>query len=591
MSDSCTATNNRGSSVAILTPVQSTSPNLSQLGTVFQNMEVCKLASGKTSIANGATDNIVLDESYLDTNNQPQPALFYDLVACETTWYQPVANTSISNILGTGFGSVTLPQNTILTDTATFLQYISAYPGSKLTQDYTTATQSAQNSANAAVSASGSSSSSSSADPTAAMTAFFAGTQSFKDVTVDAVSTMQAYYNNFPCVWAEYKQNVTYYLYAAGSGGANTDFIGTITLMLPAGKLDLTKPNAGYTCTFTPANNPSDLSSASVNSSKALNLIYANGQFNEQNAGDVPQVAVSGIFQLKSKFTQNPNDNTIITVLTGTINSQTVFGCDTNQKTQAPADQLFNFSTPAAAFNSVLEIAGALQFLFFLGETVKGAVTWFKNRGKLSTEALLNKQNELLDEKLKKLQTEQTAELKKFTATEQTKINKALKNLSNNKVTDPPKGAQLKAVDDNLNAASKVKQLQQVNDANADQIKVAAENASGMSSKQIQSMEQTAEKIKATNDELAKPPSDLPKFVDQVKPQVDSTVAATKAFVTEVGGQLEASAKESVAQSAKVATQLTENMEKVQEGTDALSEGGEPDKTPTVEPEFEDVHF
>jgi hypothetical protein len=59
-------------------------------------MEGCKLSTGN-SIPNTDTASVTLDETYLDSNNQPQPAVFYDLIACETTWYQPVANVAISN--------------------------------------------------------------------------------------------------------------------------------------------------------------------------------------------------------------------------------------------------------------------------------------------------------------------------------------------------------------------------------------------------------------------------------------------------------------------------------------------------------------
>ena len=87
--------------------------------------------------------------------------------------------------------------------------------------DYTNAMQSAQSNGNAAVSSSASSSSSSSsssADPTPSVSAFFAQTQNFKDVTIDAVQAMQAYYNSYRQPQAAVAMAVMTFVAAAGAG-------------------------------------------------------------------------------------------------------------------------------------------------------------------------------------------------------------------------------------------------------------------------------------------------------------------------------------------------------------------------------------
>lgn len=595
MSDSCTVTNNTGGSVAILTPVQSTSPNLSQLGTVLNNMEVCKLSTG-SSILNGATATVTLDETYLGSNNQTQTATSYDLVACETVWYQPVASVSIDNT-SSSFSSQTLSlaKNTVMKDTATFLQYIAAYPGSKMTQLYTAALQSAQNAGNAAVNSSGSSASgSSSSDPTGAVSAFFASTQNFQDVTIDSVASMQAYYQSFPCVWAEYKSNVTYYLYAAASGGANTDFVGTITLTLSGSKLDLTKANAGYTCTFTPAKNPSDLTSVNVDSSKALNLTYANGQFSD--AVNAPHVAVSGLFQLLSTFTQKPSDNSIITVLTGTIYDQTVMGFDTSQATQAAqAQPILDFSNPAATFNSVLEIGSAFQTLFAMGDLINRVRNWVNKRNKRLAAEQKNKQSQddvknddtlTSEEKsaeLSKLDAQDSVwdeesesditQLRKSVSASETQLNDNLKKLSPSKATDPK---ELPEVDGNLKAASQINQFKQMNKANGEKLEAAVKGgASEMSPQQLQKVEQAAADVKATDAKLANPGSldQIQSAVKQLKAEVASNVQEIDGVVSGIEAQLGESTNAQINQYKQTTDEATKNMDELEDESTEISEG------------------
>jgi uncharacterized phage infection (PIP) family protein YhgE len=304
-------------------------------------------------------------------------------------------------------------------------------------------------------------------------------------------------------------------------------------------------------------------------------------------------VTVSGLFQLKSKFTQNPNDTTIITVLSGTINGQTVFGCDTNQETQGPSQQLFDFSTPSAAFGSVLEIAGAIQFLVFMGESIKGIATWFKNRGKLSTDQLLKNQSAEFDQKIQKMMDDQTAQFKSLSKAQETRIKSSLKKLGNGKIDpdNPPKGQALTQADNTLDAASQRKSLKLINDANAEQIETVAKDASGMNASQIQGLEQNAQQVKTTNESLNKavPDDQLVATVAQEKPQVLKLAESVKSFTTEVSQQMNASTKTSIENASKTSTELTENMQEVEERTTNV---GEPEKTPTVEPEevLADVH-
>jgi hypothetical protein len=103
--------------------------------------------------------------------------------------------------------------------------------------------------------------------------AFFQGTKQFQNVTLASVVAIESYYDKFPFIWAQYK-STTYYLYSSDS--QTTSFVGQLALIQPA-TLDLTLPNGGYTCTFTPAKDPSNLNSVDVNPSQAMTLTSSRG--------------------------------------------------------------------------------------------------------------------------------------------------------------------------------------------------------------------------------------------------------------------------------------------------------------------------
>jgi hypothetical protein len=198
---------------------------------------------------------------------------------------------------------------------------------------------------------------------------FFMGNKSYQDVTLEAVVAIQSYYNTFPFAWAGYASGTTtYYLYS--SSGSATSFVGTISLTPPA-SLDITKPNAGYTCTFTPASNGSDTTTVDVDTSAAKSLTYTGGLFVAAVSSDA-SIAVKGTFQSLSLFTTKPTDTQVITVLTGTIGAATCIGFDQPQLSSDPSatfwDTLFHPQNSAEIWQSVMEIAGAVVLVLVLGQ-------------------------------------------------------------------------------------------------------------------------------------------------------------------------------------------------------------------------------
>ena len=160
------------------------------------------------------------------------------------------------------------------------------------------------------------------------MDTFFKGTDQYKNVTLADLVVVDNYYNNFPCVWAQYKDSIIYYLY--GTDGTKAVFAGTLSLN-KTGEVDITQPNGGYTCSFAPAVNPADTSKTDVDASKSVNLTYSSGLFLDDVTVDTPDIGLKGNFQLEKLFTNDPDNNTVIVVLTGIVNGMTCIGFDMPQ--------------------------------------------------------------------------------------------------------------------------------------------------------------------------------------------------------------------------------------------------------------------
>jgi hypothetical protein len=156
------------------------------------------------------------------------------LIISDSNWLYPLAQLSVmQSIIGPPWFD---PQTVNATDLAAmtqafdFYKTIAAYPDSTLTMEYVNVLQQAQ------------SNGSTQSDIENAVDAFFKGTSSYKDVTLADIMAIEHYYDNFPCVWTQYQDSITYYLY--GRQGTTINFVGTLS-MNKAGAVDVTRPNSG----------------------------------------------------------------------------------------------------------------------------------------------------------------------------------------------------------------------------------------------------------------------------------------------------------------------------------------------------------
>jgi hypothetical protein len=344
-----------------------------------QQMEILKTSAGNIIIKSGGSDTVTLDHNYKPGSAESGYVQGYNLVVSESYWLYPLADLPVEQ-QGTNGSTSYLPQTVDATNQAAmtqafdFCQTIAAYPSSQLTKDYMAALQQARDTASTAADGSPDSAKAVADAIENAMDSFFKGTDQYKNVTLADVVAVHNYYNNFPFVWAQYKDSITYYLY--GSDGTAATFAGTLSLN-KSGSVDITKPNGGYSCSFAPAANPSETSSTDVDTSRAVNVTYNNGVFADDINGSVPKIGLTGSFMLERLFTNEPNDNNVLVVLSGTINGIHCIGFDspqatstslqatnTNVITSSPAEQYWNTlihpKTQQDLIISLLTLVGAI---------------------------------------------------------------------------------------------------------------------------------------------------------------------------------------------------------------------------------------
>jgi hypothetical protein len=350
----CSLTNNTGKDVVVALII-SDDETASQDAVISANQqfEILKTSAGNTIIKNGSSDTVALDHNYKDGADETGYVQNYDLIVSDSNWFYPLADLSVIQQGSNGTASyaaqtVDATNQAAIDQAFGFYQTIAAYPSSLLATDYMHTLLQAQNAA--AANADGSPGS---AEAVAnvienTMNSFFKGTDQYKDVMLADIVAVDNYYNNFPCVWAQYHDSITYYLY--GSDGTTAVFSGTLSLVKP-GVVDITKPNAGYTCSFAPAVNPADTSKTDVDATRSVSLTYNGGMFLDNVTVDIPAIGLKGSFQLERPFTDDPNNNAVIVILTGTVNGVTCIGFDSPQPAPAKTTSL-QTSIPIAMASS-----------------------------------------------------------------------------------------------------------------------------------------------------------------------------------------------------------------------------------------------
>ena len=330
----CAITNNSGKDIVVAMAINDdeTSSQDAVLS-ANQQMEILKTSTGNIIIKSGSSGTITLDHNYKSDSDESGYVQDYNLVVSESNWLYPLADFPVEQQGSNGSASyapqtVDATNQAAMTQAFDFCQTIAAYPSSQLTKDYMAALQQAQDTASAAADGSPDSAKAVADAIDNAMGSFFKGTDQYKDVTLADVVAVNNYYNNFPFVWAQYRDSITYYLY--GSDGTAATFAGTLSLN-KSGSVDITKPNGGYSCSFAPAVNPSDTGSTNVNSSQAVNLTYNDGVFADDINASIPKIGLTGSFMLERLFTNDPDDNNVLVVLAGTINGIHCIGFDAPQ--------------------------------------------------------------------------------------------------------------------------------------------------------------------------------------------------------------------------------------------------------------------
>jgi|GEM_PF-6723967 len=323
----CSITNNSGKDVVVALMIsddETTSPNA--VVSANQQFEILKTSAGNTVIENGSSDTVTLDHSF-KAGSYVQD---YDLIISDSTWLYPVADLPVVQEGTNGFASyapqtVTTDSQSVINQALTFYQTVCSLPDSQLAKNYLTAIDTAKNTTLAKADDSPGSAQTVAGAIADIMNTFFKGTQDYQQLSFANVVAVNNYYRNFPVVWAQYKDDITYYLY--GGDGTTAGFMGTFSLK-KSGPLDVTMPGGGYVCTFMPAVAPTNMDKTDVDATKAVTLFYSNGLFLD----DPRSIGLRGSFLLKRMFTTEPADNDIIPVITGNINGTACIGFDTPQK-------------------------------------------------------------------------------------------------------------------------------------------------------------------------------------------------------------------------------------------------------------------
>jgi gas vesicle protein len=567
-------TNNSGVVCCLLTPTLN-DPSTPASGVLVydQNLVLLSTVDGAATVASGSSGTYLLDQYYTDPKTQQQEyATIYDLLVSTADWYCPVANLGVMQILKS-FAPQTVAADAVaaMQNAGAFFQTISAYPSSKLSTGFQAAMAGTQSAAGKAADGSANSSANVANAIGDGVNAFFQSTTSYKNVTLANLVAMQSYYQAFPFVWAGYG-NKTFYLYAS-SGGA-TQFAGTLALSAPA-KLDLTLPNAGYTCVFAPAVTPADTTSVAVDTSRQKNLLYGGGLFVDQANPDNPALAVKGLFQVKSQLTLKAGDTAIIPVLTGSVNGLTALGFDQPQKSDNKADSafwnvLFHPKGGAEIFQSIMTWGGAVMLLAFVGG---GLYTIYKWVGGL----LAEKQPTLAD----MFKTQQGA-IEKLLQQRADAVASKISDGHQSAPSDPDAAvqemaAESGAITDQLNSQS----LNDGAQSMADSAEALATDELNMTSEQLSALEELGTRIQNIQDALTgATPDTLAEVVDAQMGALRQLQTDMGGFVKTVSGELSQQATQRIADNQTEVQQINDDVQDAAKAQEDLP--GESD--PPVEP-------
>jgi hypothetical protein len=313
------------------------------------------LSNGSPIIKAGTTGVVVLDDTYLDDDNQPQPSYLYQLIIVRADNLYPVAIAPQMLSFSTkSYKDVTVTADALssMTNSEVFQQTLQAFPDSDLITRFQQACSNAMDDSN------------SDTDIDSSTDAFFAGTQQFQNVHLYTLTAIQSYWEMFPYIWAGYQASKSYYLYT--SDGSTVTYVGSVGITAPSVVPAGTDSAAlkGFVFTFTDASN------------KTSQLSYVKGQFVDDPKSDVPAIALKGLFQLKSQYTNVSTDNQVMAFLSGKVNGQQIIGYNEklSQDSNGNWSGLYTLLHPKNAqdwLNLILQIGAVAMTLELFSKPLK----------------------------------------------------------------------------------------------------------------------------------------------------------------------------------------------------------------------------
>jgi len=299
----CKITNSSGKSVVVLNAFNS-STNVAQNSTQQGYLQDLKLLSGKSGaavLADGASDTITLNETYVDKNGDTKPSYIYDLMFSQPDSLFPVMVVGES----LDFSSMGYPPITVSSDAAAnmvkakmFCQNIMTSPTSKMAVAFRTAMADALKLSTVAA-------------IKQAIADFFNQYDSFKGLDFVSYVAVSTWLRGFAYFWGmddSGKLGQTYYVYSApeaGKSGATSE--GTIVFEKKAdapSPADPTDRLSGMTITL------------KSESGTTTALTFVDGQLVDSDGG---AIALNCSFGFKGTFTGKDSDTTAWVILTGQV--------------------------------------------------------------------------------------------------------------------------------------------------------------------------------------------------------------------------------------------------------------------------------
>lgn len=328
-----------------------------------QSLKILSTTDGQQIIKSGATGTVVLNDTHKDSSGADVYSKVYNLIIAKADNLYPIQAEGVMltfssqsyaplTIGADAFKNMQLAEN--------FQQTIMAYPTSNLSKDYQTAVNGATDNSGSATAID------------TAVDKFFSSTKQYQAVTLNMVVALSTYYSQFPFVWASYKSTKTYYLYS--SDGTTVKDCGSVQINVPAtasASTDKTLP--GFTLTYTDS------------SSNSKKLYYSTGQFVDDPEADMPGICLQGLFTLKSQLTKKDADNTVIAVLSGTVNGDKVLGYDEKQSKddQGNWSGLYTLLHPKDAMGWIqlfMTFMGVVMGIDFIVKALKGEKDGMKEK-------------------------------------------------------------------------------------------------------------------------------------------------------------------------------------------------------------------